>query len=318
MFVDNVKDILIPTPWTMNFADIVYQAKDGSTFEIEATKGGGEGKISYKFIYCDKYESVLLEAKCSVKKDYITIRVDYLDERCDLLPAGAAVGDVIPIPYLGADKNTPENIYLWWNSKLHAFKSFHMKREVLFTDLLISSAFYCADENENSTRCIHKIAFTQDEMTVTKKKNVYTVKAMKEIDDISFTLEFQFDYEGTDIDDGSPIMSNLRSLDFSRILLSGYQPTAKISYWSDVFFTLSDIEYIGYIDCSQYTITSRQNDKYVRWGGTDVDEDYKMNDFTAYLKAVKDGSTKQYHFVPKYGGSIDIRGFYQCDDINEY
>ena len=317
MFVDNVKDILLPTPWTINFADIVYQAKDGSTFEIEATKGGGEGKISYKLVYCDKYESVLLEAKCSVKKDYITIRVDYLDERCDLLPAGAAVDDIFPIPYLGGTgEAAPENIYLWWDSNLHEFKSFHIKREVLFTDLYFSSAFYCADENENSTRCIHKIAFTQDEMTITKKQNVYTVKALKEVDNISYSLEFQFDDEGTKRN-GDPLVSNIRSLEFYRILLSGYQPTGKNSYWGDVYVTLSDVTYKGYTDASKYS-TLQSNDKYLSWGGTNNDEAYTMKQFTAYMNYVQDGSTKTYNYAPQYGGLIDIKGFYQCDDINKY
>jgi len=311
MFVDNVKDILIHTPWTMNFADIVYAADDGSTFEIESSKGGGEGKTSYNFTYCDKYESVLLEAKCVVKENYITIRVDYLDERCDLLPVGASLGDVITIPYnnYGASENNPEYIDLWWNSDQHRYKKFHIKREVLFTDLAVSISMYCLPESGgSSTRCYHKLTFKQDEMKVSKQKNLYTVVAEKETDEIHFSVSFKFTDEGVD-GKGNPKVSKIQTLEFYRIVFDSYSPQSS-SYWGNVHAVINDLKFTFYIDNSN-------GDKYLQWSASGT-EDFTVSDFRAYREQKNTDESTTYIYDSKNGALIEVRGFYQCADISNY
>lgn len=311
MFVKNVKGIIEAVPWTMNFADQEYVAEDGTFFEIETVDGK-----AYNFVYCDKNENVLLEAKCAVKADYITIRVDYLDERCDLLPKGAEVGDVIPIPYLGGtSEQAPSSIYLWWNSNQHTFKSFSKRKEVLFTDLKLMLSMYFLEEETKSGRYYTKLAFTQKEMEITKKKNTYTLKAEKEIDNVSITMTMEFDDEGVD-DYGRPKMSNIKTLTYFLIPTVELAPKDNSPLYRPYELVSMTIKNIPF---TIYAKSSSNNDEYVYW--SDYDQKFTMEDFSIYIRNFKKDQepfTTSCKFNPKYGGAIEITGFYTVEDVNRY
>lgn len=318
LFVENASEILKPSIWTMNFADIEYEAKDGSTFEIQSEQGGSETKTAYKFVYCDKFENVLLEAKCSVKKKYITIRVDYLDERCDLLPAGASLGDIFPIPYLGGTGETaPESIYLWWESNLHSFKSFSIKHEKPFAYLLFSCDLSTSDERNFASKSYKKeLYFTTDEMVVSKQKDTYSVTAEKQIDDLNYTVKIKFSDEG--INDMTQLeKSNIVSLEYYHLTLG--DSDTKTWTWTDASFTLSNLKFKGYVDHSK-TANGTDNDKFVLWeglGGYNY-TGFTMNEFTGYLVEGKAGSSTKYLFHDDNTGKVKIQIFYQCEDIEKY
>ncbi len=316
LFVENAREILNPSVWTMNFADIVYEAKDGSTFEIQSEQGGGENKTAYKFIYCNEFENVLLEAKCSVKKDYITIRVDYLDERCDLLPAGASLGDIFPIPYLGGVSETaPESIILWWDSKLHSFKTFYIKREELFTNVFFSCNISNSDEKDFSgKKYVQSLGFNANEMKVSKQKDTYTVTAEKVIDNVNYSIEMQFNDDGLN-SKGKPQMTNITSLKYYRIVLGDPSPTAMA--WDNVSFTLSNLKFIGYYENGEYKNTFDE-DQYCLWEGVGGGHysGFTMDEFTGYYN--DRGTSTSYYFLEDNSGKVTVQVFYKCDDIEKY
>lgn len=318
MFVENATEIIKPSSWTMNFADVVYEAKDGTTFEIQSESGGAENKKSYKFIYCDKYENVLLEAKCAVKKDYITIRVDYFDEGCDLLPSGTTMGDIIPIPYLGGGGDTtPTNIILWWDSNLHTFKSFNIKKEDTFTSMFFTCNLTVSDEaGFASLKYKQSLCFNSDEMVVSKQNNTYTLTAEREIDNVHYTIKMQFNDEGLN-SNGQPKMSNIISMEYYRIPL-GEKATLDWS-WHHVSFTLSNLRYLYYVDNSKNSNTS-DDDIYVMWQGAGgyTYNNFTMDDFYGDFWYGGESSSTEFYFHGDDTGTVQVQVFYKCDDLEKY
>lgn len=315
LFVANANEIINPPVWVMNFADIVYEAKDGSTFEIQSEQGATEEKTVYTFIYCNEFENVLLEAKCAVRKDYITIRVDYLDERCDLLPAGAELGDVFPIPYLGGVGETaPESIYLWWESKQHSFKSFKIKREELFTNLFFSCRISTSDERDFDGKIYtQSLGFNTDEMKVSKQKDTYTITAEKEINNVLYSVEMKFNDEGLKY--GNPKMSNITSLNYHRIVLGNPEPNT--TAWDHVSFTLSNLKFNNYYDNSKYS-SSPDDDQYCTWKGVGGGSytGFTMDEFSGYYN--DRGNSTTFYFHQDNSGEVNVQLFYKCADINKY
>lgn len=306
-FVANVKDIVIATPWKMNFADQEYVAKDGTVFEIETVNGK-----AYNFVYADQNENVLLEAKCSVKEGWITLRVDYLDDRCDLLPKGTAEGDIVPIPYLGVGSETaPVDITLWWKSDRHNMKSFQIKKETLFTDLIVEYNF--AFSKYKYWRCVDKVFFTSDQISITKKGNLYTLKADKEENDISYTLNMEFEADGLNRD-GRPNFGPAKKLSFYYIPLGGAKlPDGQTSG------TVNDgLSFVLKNHPTRYVV-NRYGDAYNIW---DNDTDpMNVDEYSLWLKTFytdKEPTTEQRIFGADDIGRVDVIGFYNVEDLSIY
>ena len=219
LFVDRAREILGVYPWEMNFSDLIYQAKDKTEFEIVTNDGK-----AYTFYYTTEDEEVLLEAKCSVSEHYINVRVEYLDDRCDLLPRGASEGDVYAIPYRGYANypDPPGRITLWWQSNQHAYKDFERKKEDVFEGL----HFYCnfnfnmVGEVSTQGRAVRNVNFTSDQMTMTKgKESTYTLVAEKDTQDSNDLVKthrtLKITYKDLGLNDKrKPVMSDIIEMEY--------------------------------------------------------------------------------------------------------
>lgn len=227
LFVENVREIIKPTPWKMTFADIEYEAKDGTILEIESKQNQ-----AYQLTYSDRFENVLLEAKCVVRKSLITIRVDYLDERCDLLPKGTQVGDIVLIPYqaISTGSSAPDNLDLWWNSSLHNVKFFHMKRESMFTHIRFAPSI----GTKNGSWVGTSVFFYPSHINVTRQQNSYRVVAEKEETNYSYTLIMEMEASGLNYGN-RPDFKKIKKLEYWVLHLGKYN-------WKDEYGNQSALD----------------------------------------------------------------------------
>ena len=311
-FVDNVKGIINPTPWKMNFADQVYEAKDGTCFEVETVEGQ-----AYHFSYYDKYENVLLEGKCAVKETYINVRVDYLDENCDIVPKGTTVGDIVPIPYLGGkEETTPHDIYLWWNSSQHDNKVFFIKTEQLYTHFKFGFTIATKNKDGKTGYTSDRMNFTPDDrITITRQKNVYSIKAERNTEEESLTLVLELEQNGLNYA-GRPSFGNIKTLSFYHFMLK--EPEIPARGQGDVLdllsFTIKDHPFRSY---SKSTTNIDEYDFWRNnsWTGLKV-EDFVFN-VKDYMSGEITGETS-WEYDATTGGEVSLSAFYAVEDITHY
>jgi hypothetical protein len=131
-FVDKVKDIL-KIDWKVDFVGLEFvNSSDSSVISFEKE----EGK-AYTFYYQDRHENVLLEGKCAIHPDEIVLRVDYVADKCDLMPKKGATSGMLFIPYtaISYSGNGTETIFMWWKSDEMSSKSFDLKQEKPSVDI---------------------------------------------------------------------------------------------------------------------------------------------------------------------------------------
>ncbi|MBQ6051106.1 MAG: hypothetical protein IJL35_11020 [Bacteroidaceae bacterium] len=300
VFVDRAREILGVHPWVMNFADLVYEASDGTEFEIVTN----EGK-AFTFYYTDKNENVLLEAKCAVTENYINIRVDDMDERCDLLPRDASLGDVFAIPYKSYANypDPPGTISLWWSSNLHSFKDFTRKKEDVFDAIRFHCmlSFDLKGEQGGRGSWNTDVNFASDQMVITKgKENTYTLvaeKDSKEINDLQEvhrTLKITYRDLGQD-EKRKPKMSDIIELEYhyyphGDLVLSGSWGVEHVSITiKNLWFQgYKKDTYAGFTDSEWLSWTNRE----LKWQGDDrvtIYHPFTVTDFTYYEKHVPYG-----------------------------
>ena len=123
-FVDHARGILGLDPFVIDFADKDFvNDNDQSVITFESI----DGSKNYNLVYSDKNENVLLEAKCTVKKNVINVLVGYIDSRCDLMPKGTKEGDLVFMTYSQSFFDVAGNttqLWMWYENKLNMRSKF--------------------------------------------------------------------------------------------------------------------------------------------------------------------------------------------------
>jgi len=212
-FVDHARGILGLDPFVIDFADKDFvNDNDKSVITFESITGSK----NYNLVYSDKNENVLLEAKCTIKKNVINVLVGYIDSRCDLMPKGTKEGDLVFMTYSQSFFDVAGNttqLWMWYKNDLNMrSKFFDLKDDgprVTWVDISPKIRVTSLDKNGEFTyygyfpsgHASHPYSgFKAEDMTITRSGNTYTVVGKKvdsedptTVEEVTFTFTINGD-----------------------------------------------------------------------------------------------------------------------------